>query len=112
MQVYMARIFNPAIAVVSVPISIRIDHIQVSNNNVYNMFYDTFDLFLNSQTPTPVADSSMNADAVYGTILSGDVGNINWFRFYPTKVGSTAITAANGFYYVLDMTTDFYVQSR
>jgi len=34
MRVYIAKVFNPTIAVTSIPISIRIQHVTVSNNNV------------------------------------------------------------------------------
>ena len=59
MQVWIAKIYNPTAAVTSVPISIRIDHIQVSTNHIYEMYYDTFDLFMNSQNP-PTATNVVN----------------------------------------------------
>jgi hypothetical protein len=61
MRVYIAKIFNPPIAVTSVPISIRIQHVTVSNNNVQDIYYDTYDTFMNSQAPTPVANNTRNA---------------------------------------------------
>jgi len=55
MQLWIAKIFNPAVAVTSIPISIKIDHVMVSNNNVFELYYDTFEVFMNSQNPpTPV----------------------------------------------------------
>lgn len=35
MRLRMARIYNPARAVVSVPISVRINHVVVATNDVY-----------------------------------------------------------------------------
>ena len=53
MQVWIARFMNPAIAVTSFPISIKIDHVEVATNDIYELYYDTFDVFMNSQTPAP-----------------------------------------------------------
>lgn len=58
MKVRMARIFNPSRAVTSIPFTVRINHVTVSNNDVFELYYDTFDLFMNSQNPAPLADSS------------------------------------------------------
>ena len=62
----MARIYNPTRAVVSIPLSIRINHVSVSTNDVYELYYDTFDLFMNSQNPAPLADSSRACDYYTG----------------------------------------------
>lgn len=52
MKVFIAKIFNPNIAVTSFPISIRIQHVQVATNNVQELYHDTYDVFMNSQNPT------------------------------------------------------------
>lgn len=52
MRVFIAKIFNPAIAVTSIPITVRIQHVEVSTNNVYELYHDTYDVFMNSQNPT------------------------------------------------------------
>ena len=62
MKVRMVRIYNPATTVVSVPISIKIDSIVAATNHIYEKYYDTFDLFMNSQAPAPSADSSSNCN--------------------------------------------------
>ena len=53
MHVWIAKVFNPGVAVTSVPISIRINHVVVATNDIYELYYDTYDVFMNSQTPTP-----------------------------------------------------------
>lgn len=35
MQLWIAKVFNPANPVTSIPISIKIDHVSVSTNDVY-----------------------------------------------------------------------------
>ena len=35
MRVFIAKVFNPAIAVTSVPITVRIQHVDVATNNVF-----------------------------------------------------------------------------
>jgi len=61
MRVYIAKVFNPSIAVTSVPISIRIQHVTATSNNVEDIYFDTYDTFMNSQTPTPVANNTRSA---------------------------------------------------
>jgi hypothetical protein len=61
MRVYIAKVFNPSIAVTSVPISIRIQQVTATNNNVEDIYFDTYDTFMNSQTPTPVANNTRSA---------------------------------------------------
>lgn len=62
MRLRMARIFNPARAVVSVPISVRINHVVAATNDVYELYYDTFHLFMNSQNSAPLADTVRGCD--------------------------------------------------
>ncbi len=35
MRLWIAKVFNPAVAVTSVPISIRINHVALSTNDIY-----------------------------------------------------------------------------
>ena len=108
----MARIYNPNIAVTSVPISIRIIHQSVSNNAVTELYYDTFDLFMNSQTPSPYASVYLpcnNWNACWN-VNNNDISDVSWFRFYPTNMGG--LSASGGYYYALDLTTDFLPMSR
>ncbi|CAM6005532.1 unnamed protein product [Sphagnum balticum] len=105
MMFYIAKVFNPAVAVTSVPISLRIDHISVANNAITKIFYDTFDLFLNSQPPATANNQNLNCDAYTGQILySGQVNGQGWFRFYPYLASGSV---SNGYWYVLDVTNDF-----
>jgi hypothetical protein len=69
LKVRMARIYNPSRAVQSIPLSVRIVHVSVSTNDVYELYYDTFDLFMNSQTPAPAADSSRNCNSVSSDVF-------------------------------------------
>jgi len=104
MRLWIAKVFNPTTAVTSVPISIKIDHVTVSNNHVEEIYYDTFHLFMNSQTPTPTASTVDNCNTYCSgcTIFNGEVQTRNWFRFYP-KAFSTVVGGV-GYYYALDMT--------
>jgi len=52
MTLYIAKVFNPSIAVTSVPITVKIQHVEVSTNNIYELYEDTYDVFMNSQNPT------------------------------------------------------------
>ena len=61
MRVFIAKIFNPDIAVTSVPISIRVQHVTVSTNNVQDLYYDTYDCFMNSQFAAPSTNLTRNA---------------------------------------------------
>ena len=107
MQLWIAKVFNPAAAVTSVPISIKIDHVVVASNDVYELYYDTFDLFMNSQTPAPtysvVEDCQSGASCSSCTIFSSDITNRNWFRFSPYIAGSPTLSL--GYYYVIDTTS-------
>lgn len=62
MKIRVARIYNPNRAVVSIPISIRINHVVVSTNDVYELYYDTYDVFMNSQNPAPLSDTTRGCD--------------------------------------------------
>lgn len=107
MQLWIAKVFNPAIAVTSVPISIKIDHVVVASNDVYELYYDTFDLFMNSQNPAPtysaVEGCQSGAGCISCTIFNNKINSINWFRFSPYITGSP--TVSQGYYYVLDTTS-------
>lgn len=106
MQVWIAKVFNPAIAVTSVPISIKIDHVVVASNDVYELYYDTFDLFMNSQNPTPsysVVEGCQSSCSC--TIFNSNINNVNYFRFYPYIAGSPSVSL--GYYYVIDTTAAF-----
>ena len=108
----MARIYNPSRAVQSIPLSVRIVHVSVSTNDVYELYYDTFDLFMNSQTPAPAADSSRNCNSVYHDVFeSVQVGGVGWFRFYPRNKGDS-ISSSVGYYYVLQLPKDIQPQHR
>lgn len=103
----MAKIYNPATAVTSVPISIKIDHVSVSTNDVYELYYDTFDVFMNSQNPAPtysVTEDCQTGSFCYlcTTIFNGNINSVNWFRFSPYIAGSPN-TDLN-YYYVIDTT--------
>jgi hypothetical protein len=107
MQLWMAKIFNPAVAVTSLPISIKIDHVVVATNDIYELYYDTFDVFMNSQTAAPtysVVEDCSSGAYCYGScvILNSDVYQRNWFRFSPYIAGSPDPTL--GYYYVIDTT--------
>lgn len=62
MKIRVARIYNPSRAVVSIPISMRINHVTVGSNDVDELYYDTFDVFMNSQNPAPLADTTRNCN--------------------------------------------------
>lgn len=106
MSLWIAKVFNPATAVTSVPISIRIDHVSTTTNDIYQLYYDTYDVFMNSQTPGTPSNPVSDCQAYYGgRILNGLVTQVNWFLFYPYAIGGVSSTL--GFFYVLDTTSVF-----
>lgn len=114
MRMWLARIYNPATAVTSVPISIKIDHVVASSNDVYELYYDTFDVFMNSQTPNPTYSQTLDCMSNYGcggscTIFDNNINNRNYFRFQPVAMGG--YTTSLGYYYVLDTTSVFKPRS-
>jgi hypothetical protein len=62
MKVFIAKIFNPAIDVTSLPLSIKIDHVTVATNNVEELYYDTYDVFMNSQDSAASADTTLDCN--------------------------------------------------
>ena len=104
MRLWITKVWNPTRAVISIPISIKIDHVTVSNNNVDELYYETFDVFMNSQTPAPTASGveDCRASCSSCTIFSGDVQTRGWFRFYPEA--NSSVSSAFGYYYALDTT--------
>lgn len=107
MRVWIAKVFNPGVAVTSVPISIRINHVVVASNDVYELYYDTYDVFMNSQTPTPtfaLTEDCQSGTECYGscTIFSTNINSRNNFRFSPRPL--TSFSASPGYFYALDTT--------
>jgi hypothetical protein len=106
MQFWIAKVFNPAIAVTSVPISIRIEHVEVSTNNIYELYYDTFDLFMNTQNVGTLSHVSYDCQDPYANVLnSGPINHGGYIRFRPRSIGG--FDANYGYYFVLDSTADF-----
>ena len=106
MEIWIAKVFNPAIAVTSVPISVRMEHVEVSTNNIYELYYDTFDTFMNSQNVGSLTHNTIDCRSHHtGTIFSSILNHEGQFRFYPRVIGS--YTTAEGYYYVIDTTKDF-----
>ena len=107
MQLWIAKVYNPAIAVTSVPISIRIEHIQVSTNNVYELYYDTFDVFMNTQNVGTLTNTSYDCQNFNGgsIFLAGNINNVGYFQIYPRSV--SGFSSLYGYYFVLDTTDDF-----
>lgn len=88
MQFWIAKVYNPAIAVTSVPISIRIEHVQVSTNNIFELYYDTFDVFMNTQNVGTLSHTSYDCrQHTSSTIFERDINHVGYFRFYPRSIG-------------------------
>lgn len=103
MEIWIAKVFNPAIAVTSVPISVRMEHVEVSTNNIYELYYDTFDTFMNSQNVGSLTHNTIGCQSYSGTVMqSGPINHEGLFKFYPRVIGS--YTSAEGWYYVIDTT--------
>ena len=112
MKVRMARIYNPTNAVQSIPFSVKIEHVTVATNNVEELYYDTYHLFMNSQTPSPAADQTRNCNHYTSDIFqSVEVGAVGWFRFYPRSKGDS-ISSSVGYYYVIKLPEDYKPQHR
>ena len=99
----MVRIYNPATTVVSVPLSVRIDHVVVATNHVFELYYDTYDVFMNSQAPAPAGDSTVNCNQHSDFAANNyQVGDRQWMRFYAYNKGYSG-----SFYYVIKLPVDF-----
>lgn len=104
MRLWIAKVFNPAAAVTSVPISIKIDHVSLTTNDITELYYDTYDLFMNSQANSPTTYTTTSCRDVYnGDIFSSEINNRNSFLFYTNSLG--AFDPAIGFFYAIDMTS-------
>ena len=101
----MTRIYNPIRAVASIPFTVRINHVSVSNNDVYELYYDTFDLFMNSQTPAILADTSRACNAFSSDFAQNgnQGGDLAWIKFFPRKKDATA----GDYFYVIKLPVDF-----
>jgi len=104
MRVFIAKIFNPSIAVTSVPITIRIQHVDVATNNVYELYSDTYDVFMNSQNPT-----LQQANGTRGTRSNSfengkNISDQGWFAFDVRTLGSVPISGTDGYYMAIDLT--------
>lgn len=104
MRLWIAKVFNPAAAVSSVPISIKIDHVSVTTNDITELYYDTFHLFMNSQSNSPTDFQTSGCRDVYnGDIFGSEINNRNSFLFYTNSLG--AYDPNIGYYYAIDMTS-------
>jgi hypothetical protein len=104
MTLYIAKVFNPSIAVTSVPISVRIQHVDVATNNVFELYHDTYDVFMNSQNPTVVVSNSTRNTRADSFEDGKDIGDQGVFAFDVRKKGSVGITASLGYFMALDLT--------
>ena len=104
MRLWIAKVFNPATSVTSVPISIRIDHVTVTTNDIIELYYDTFDLFMNSQSNSPTDFLTTSCrDVCNCDIFGSEINNRNSFLFYTNSLGS--FDANIGYFYAIDMTS-------
>lgn len=107
MKLYIAKVFNPSVFTASVNISISITQVTVSNNNVDELYYDTFTVFMNSQTNSPAGDVNEYVSNAQDYFQNGqDVGNTGYINLY---VQSSAINAATGYFYVVQLPKNFTV---
>ena len=104
MTIYIAKVFNPAIAVTSVPISVKIQHVDVATNNVFELYYETYDVFMNSQNPTLQQTNATRATRGDSYGDGKDIGDQGVFSFDVRKIGSVGITTSLGYYMALDLT--------
>jgi hypothetical protein len=106
MRFWIAKVFNPTRGVTSVPISVKIEHVEVSTNNIYELYYDTFDVFMNSQPVGTLTNNVQDCQTYATTIFSsGPINHAGLFRFDPRSV--SGYNSLYGYYFVLDTTSDF-----
>lgn len=79
MQIYLGKIWNPATAVKSVEIRIKIEHITNATNIVEEIYEDSFDLFLDPQPKVSpgILANSMDPNTNQFFALNQDVEDIN-----------------------------------
>jgi hypothetical protein len=107
MKLYIAKIFNPSIATISLNISVSITHVTASNNYVNELYYDTFTVFTNALAASPNVDASEYVSNTQDYFQNSmDVGNTGYINLY---MQSTAIDPINGYYYVIQLPSNFTV---
>lgn len=107
MKVYIAKVFNPSVFTPSVNISISITQVTAATNNVDELYYDTFTVFMNTQVASPAADvNEYVSNGVDYFQDSQDVGETGYINLY---MHSTSIPANSGYYYVIQLPFNFTV---
>jgi hypothetical protein len=75
--IYVFRVWNPAATLSSVPITVKIDHVEVMTGNIYPLYKQTFRIFLdpNAQNTNPTIYSSVDDPSVRFFQNGLDVGD-------------------------------------
>lgn len=112
MEVYIGKVWNPATAVKSVQIGIRIDHVANGSNRVVELYHDSFELFLDPQ-PQVVAglttnSMDLNTNQFYAS--GTDVADPNGYLFLTSQ--SFSVPASGNYYFVVKLPVYLQVQNN
>ena len=112
MEIYIGKIWNPATAVKSVEIGVRIDHVANGSNRVIELYHDTFELFLDPQSkvsPGLLANSmDLNTNQFFTT--GQDVTDINGYLYLTSQ--SFGIPVSGSYYFVIKLPPYLQVQNN
>jgi hypothetical protein len=76
----------------------------VSTNNIFELYHDTYDVFMNSQNPTLQQTNATRGTRGDSFEDGKDIGDQGVFAFDVRKMGSVGITTSLGYYMALDLT--------
>ena len=112
MEIYIGKIWNPATAVKSVEIGVRVDHVANGSNRVIELYHDTFELFLDPQSkvsPGLLANSmDLNTNQFFTT--GQDVTDINGYLYLTSQ--SFGIPVSGSYYFVIKLPPYLQVQNN
>lgn len=112
MEIYIGKVWNPASAVRSVQIGIRIDHVANGTNRVTELYRDTFELFLDPQSKTSpgLLTTSMDASTNQFFTLGQDVTDVNGYLYFTAQSFSVPVTGS--YYFVVKLPPYLQVQNN
>jgi hypothetical protein len=112
MQIYIGKVWNPVSPVKSVEISIQINHVQNGTNRVFELYRDSFELFLDPQnTVSPgLLANSMDLNTNQFFTMGTDVGDTNGYLSMTAQ--SFSVPVSGNYYFVVKLPSYLQVQNN
>lgn len=112
MQVYIGKVWNPATAVKSVEIKVQINHVGNSTNRVYELYRDSFELFLDPQPKVAagLTANSMDLNTNQFFTSSSDVTDADGYLYLTAESFNTPVSG--NFYFVVKLPPYLQVQNN